>query len=189
MRVQMEVTSDLSCGVSRRSCCQTMDCFDKEPRLFVPHLFICDVVSLNVGICSLRDLGLVPLLMFFFFSKCQPCAAQSSHPRSFEYLQLPLKSYVSQSLSQWVMCVSCSWLYVVSCLQRLLSNTVPERQGGRGTGHSTRPQQRYRHSPMMLLLLTLLQTTAITHTHFKRALPLIPPVLLQLTIDSSDHSS
>lgn len=31
----MEVTSDLSCGVSQLSNCHTMDCLDNEPRLFV----------------------------------------------------------------------------------------------------------------------------------------------------------
>lgn len=102
---------------------------------------------------------------------------------------------VSQSLSQWVMCVSCSWLNVVSSLQGLLSSTVPERQGGSGAGHNTRPQRCYSRSPVMLLLLfspfrsqrsaSSLQTAAKSHTYFKRALPLIPPVLLQLATDSS----
>lgn len=45
VQVQMEVTSDLCCDVSRLSNCQTMDCSDNEPRLFVRHLFICAVLS------------------------------------------------------------------------------------------------------------------------------------------------
>lgn len=35
VKVQMEVTGDLSCGVSRLSNCHTIDCFDIEPPLFV----------------------------------------------------------------------------------------------------------------------------------------------------------
>lgn len=92
--------------------------------------------------------------IFFSRSQLEMSTAQSSHPRSFEYLQVLLKSYVSQSLSQWVMCVSCSWLNVVSSLQRMLSNTAPERQAGSEAGHDTRPQRHYKHSPLMLLLLT-----------------------------------
>lgn len=45
VKVQMEVTSDLSCGVSQLSNCQTLDCSDNEPQLFVPHFFLSDVIS------------------------------------------------------------------------------------------------------------------------------------------------
>lgn len=45
VQVQMEVTSDLSCGVSQLSNCQTIDCFDNEPHFFVPHIFLRDVIS------------------------------------------------------------------------------------------------------------------------------------------------
>lgn len=48
-------------------------------------------------------------------SKCQRYAAQSSHPSAFlNASRCPLKSYDSQSLSQWLMCVSCSQLNVAS---------------------------------------------------------------------------
>lgn len=105
---------------------------------------------------------------FFFSLSAQNvnCAtAQSSHPRSFEYLQVLLKSYVSQSLSQWVMCVSCSRLNVVSSLQRLLSNTVPERQAGSGAGSQ--------HEATALLQAFSYDVVVVdkeVHLHFKQLL-------------------
>ncbi|KAI4798044.1 hypothetical protein KUCAC02_023606, partial [Chaenocephalus aceratus] len=41
VRVRMEVTGDLSRGASQLSNRHTMDCFDNEPQLFVPRLFLC----------------------------------------------------------------------------------------------------------------------------------------------------
>lgn len=83
-------------------------------------------------------------LLFFhiFFSPCTRnvnCARHKAAVQGpFEYLQVPLQSYVRPSLSHWVMCVSCSWLNVPSFLQRLLSNTGPGRQPGSAMCHNTR---------------------------------------------------
>lgn len=102
------------------------------------------------GLCLASALFLSFRFFFFFFlthrplpslgSKCQRYAAQSSHPSAFlNASRCPLKSYDSQSLSQWLMCVSCSRLNVASSFsflvffffffsRRLLSNTVPRRR-------------------------------------------------------------
>lgn len=129
-------------------------------------------------------------MIFSLGSKCQRHAAQSSHPVTFEYLQVLLKSYVSQSLSQWVMPVSCSWLNVASSLQRLLSNTVAREAGRKWSGsqHQATPLlQAFSCDVVIVYKEVHLQTAAKSHTYFKRARPLIPPpppVLLQLAIDS-----
>lgn len=84
------------------------------------------------------------------------------------------------------MCVSCSWLNGASSLQRLLSNTVAQRDGGSGAGHNARPHlllQAFSYGVIISNKDVHLQKAAKSHTYFKRPLPLIPPVLLQLAID------
>ncbi|MED6250403.1 hypothetical protein ATANTOWER_017901, partial [Ataeniobius toweri] len=118
VQVQMEVTGDLSCGVSRLSNCRTIDCFDNEPQLFVlisSSLMLfpkCGhLLAEGPGAYNVACFFFSPFLFNLFFSlssKCQLCAAtaQSSHPRSFVYLQVGCRpGSLSQLLSQWVICV------------------------------------------------------------------------------------
>lgn len=92
----MEVTGDLSCGVSRLSNCHTIDCFDNEPQLFVLIPFPLLMLFPKCGHLLAEGPGAYSAAAFFknlFFSlgsKCQQraAAAQSSHPRSFVYLEV-----------------------------------------------------------------------------------------------------
>lgn len=145
-----------------------------------------------------RDLRLVPLFMFFLLkkkkislsSKCQLCAAQSSHPRSFEYLQV-LPKVICQPVTQSVGNVC----FMLSAECGELFAEAAEQHGAWEAWWKWSRVTALGHSAVTGFLLwccycwqrrpSLLQTASKSYTYFKSALPLIPPVLLQLSIDSS----
>lgn len=80
VQVQMEVTSDLSCGVSQLSNCHTMDCLDNEPRLFVLISSYLMLFPKCGHLLTERPQACVSAHVFFFFSFliCFSLSAQMS---------------------------------------------------------------------------------------------------------------